>query len=109
MSEDERPYDIDFQWIDPVSGKKQSAKMRKQRWIFDQSLQLKLVDPQGKANLKELWIERIADTVEKITKEQIRKLDQFTMNVYIAKWLQYNDVTEASFLEASQSSKKSTS
>jgi hypothetical protein len=104
MSNEERPYDIDFAWLDPATKKQHKGKMRKQRWIFDQSLQIKLVDPQGNPNLKELWIERIADTVEGITKEQIRKLDQFTMNVYIAKWLEYNDVTDASFLEASQSS-----
>ncbi len=104
MSEDERPYDIDFAWIDPATKEEHKGKMRKQRWIFDQSLQVKLVDPTGKPNLKELWIERIADTVQGITQEQIRKLDQFTMNVYIGKWLQYNDVTDASFLEDSQSS-----
>jgi hypothetical protein len=109
MSEEERPFDIEFSWNDPATKKQHTAKMRKQRWIFDQSLQLKLVDPQGNPNLKELWIERIADTVEGITKEQIRKIDQFTMNVYIAKWMQYNDVTDASFLETSQSSKSSTS
>ena len=109
MSEEERPYDIEFGWIDPATKEEHKGKMKKQRWIFDQTLQIKLVDTQGKPNLKELWIERIADTVQGITKEQIRILDQFTMNIYIEKWLQYNDVNEASFLEVGQSTKLSTS
>jgi len=105
LSEEERPYDIEIKWLDPATKKEHTAKMRKQRWIYDQSLQLKLVDPQGKPNFKELWIARIADTVEGLTTEAIKKLDQFTMNIYIAKWLEYNDVTDASFLVTNQSIK----
>ncbi len=104
MSEQERPFDIEVKWLDPATKKEKTAKMRKQRWVYDQSLQLKLVDAKGQPNLKELWIARITDTVEGITPEVLKTVDQFTMNIYIAKWLQYNDVTDASFLEASQSS-----
>jgi hypothetical protein len=98
MSED-RPYDIDATYKDSKTKKEISFKFRRSRWLEDHALQQKLVTPEGQINLKELWIARITDTVEGIDAQKIRQLDSFTMNVYIAKWLEYNDVTEASFLE----------
>ncbi len=104
MSEQERPFDIEVEWKDPTKTNQIcKIKMRKQRWVYDQSLQLKLQDAKGQPNIKELWIARITDTVQGITTESLKTIDQFTMNIYIAKWLQYNDVNEASFLETSQS------
>ena len=99
MSE-ERPYDIEVEWKDPTKTNQVcKIKMRKQRWVYDQSLQLKLVDATGKLNVPELWIARISDTVEGITPEIARKLDQFDMGIYQEKWLQYNDVNDANFPE----------
>jgi len=103
MSED-RPYDITIDYRDSQSGETKTFKMRKAKWLNDQQLQVKLVDPQGRPNLKELWISRIQDTVEGITREIINGLDNFTMNIYIIKWLEYNDVNEGSFLLAEKKS-----
>jgi hypothetical protein len=97
MSED-RPYDIDAKYLDAKTKKEINFKFRRSRWMDDHALQQKLVDPQGLLNVKELWIARISDTVEGMDKDKIKKMDSFTMNIYIAKWLEYNDVTEASFL-----------
>jgi hypothetical protein len=98
MSED-RPYDIDSTYIDPSTKKEISFKFRRSRWIEDHALQQKLVTPEGTLNIPQLWIARITDTVEGMNPEKIRKLDSFTMNIYITKWMDYNDVTEANFLE----------
>lgn len=97
MSED-RPYDIDAKYKDTKTGKEISFKLRRSLWLEDHALQQKLIDAQGLLNLKELWIARISDTVEGMDSTKIRKIDSFTMNIYIAKWLEYNDVTEGNFL-----------
>jgi len=102
MSED-RPYDITVNYKDSQTNQEKTFKMRRQRWLYDQSLQMKLVDAKGQLNLKELWIARITDSVEGVTTETIKNLDTFTMNVYISKWLEYNDVTPNHFLEPSES------
>ena len=107
MSED-RPYDIEVSYLDAQTKEKKTFKMRKQRWLYDQSLQMKLQDAKGQLNLKELWIARITDGVEGVTTESIRTLDTFTMNVYISKWLDYNDVNPSHFLEPSEDQSKIT-
>ena len=95
----DRPYDIDAKYKDTKTGKEITFKFRRSLWIEDHALQQKLVSPEGQLNLKELWISRISDTVEGMDTAKIRTLDSFTMNIYIAKWLEYNDVTEGNFLE----------
>lgn len=95
----DRPYDIDAKYLDPKTGKEISFKFRRSLWIEDHALQQKLVTPAGALNVPQLWIARISDTVEGMDADKIKKLDSFTMNIYITKWMDYNDVTEANFLE----------
>jgi hypothetical protein len=100
---DERPYNIDVKFTDSLTGEKKTFKMRRTKYLYDQSLQKQLVAPNGNLNVTELWFARIADAVEGKTIDELKKLDTFEMNIYITKWMQYNDVNPATFLEVHES------
>lgn len=97
MADHDRPYDIDIDYVDPKTQQQVKFKMRNSNWATDMNFQQRFQTPEGRLNLKELWIARILDTVEGLDDAKVRNLDSYTMNVLITKWLDYND-PNSSFL-----------
>ena len=88
---------IDASFVHPLTKQTVEYKMKTSIWLTDQQLMNKCLKPDGNLNVPELWIARLAECVHNLTDAEIRKLDQYTMNYLIAKWLEYND-PNSSFL-----------
>lgn len=72
--------------------------MRCCNWMDDSSLINQSVRADGKLDHNNIWIERLKRDFKGFDEKAIRSMPSWKMSALKVKWLEYNDVSPASFL-----------